>query len=159
MLYESVIVFDSALSDADVAAQLDRVEALITSHSGQVTKRDVWGRRQLAYKIKKKEYGIYAFVVFSGANTLVADMRRQLRINDSVLRFLVVKKDKFAPDLIRPPVADTYGSREGGFRDPYSRDQFREGGFRDNFYGGNREGFGGEREGADVEASVDGDSA
>lgn len=151
MLYEGVIVYDSALSDSDVAAQLDKVEAIITGHSGQVTKRDVWGRRQLAYKIKKKEFGIYTFLVFSGASSLVADLRRQLRINDSVVRFLVVKKDKFAPDLIRPPTSDSYGQREGGYGQREGGYGQREGGFRDNyrepFYGGGQGRDGGDRDG------------
>lgn len=152
MLYEAVIVFDSSLSDADVAAQLDKVETIVGSHAdesldvGKISKRDVWGRRQLAYKIGKKDYGIYTYLVFSGTNTLVADLRRQLRINDSVLRFLIVKKDKFAPELIRPPVADTYGSREGGYQ-------------RDNFFGG-RDSFGGDRDGGDADlAGGENDSA
>ena len=145
MLYEAVIVFESSLSDSDVAAQLDRVEAIIGSHSdestgvGKVSKRDVWGRRQLAYKINKKDYGIYTYLVFSGTSGLVADLRRQLRINDSVIRFLVVKKDKFAPELLRPPVADTYSSRDG-----YQRDNFYGG--RDGFRG---DGFGADRDGGD----------
>ena len=142
MLYEAVIVFDSSLSDADVAAQLDRVEAIIGAHvvegeTSQVSKRDVWGRRQLAYKIGKKDYGIYAYMVFSGSSTLVADLRRQLRINDSVIRSLVVKKDKFAPDLLRPPVSDSYTSSP--------RDQFYGG--RDNYSGSDRFSGGGDRDG------------
>lgn len=157
MLYEAVIVLDSSLSDADVASHLDKVEAIIANHAdesagiGKVTKRDVWGRRQLAYKINKKEYGIYAYLVFSGTQGLVADLRRQLRINDSVLRFLVVKKDKFAPDLLRPPVADTYGSGRDGFRDQFY-------GGRDNYFGG-RESFGSDRDGGDVDLGVDIDAA
>lgn len=97
--YESVIVFVPELDEAGVKAQLDKVEATIKTHGGSVSRQEIWGRRELAYVINKKSYGIYAMVVFEADNALVQDLERQLSINDSVLRSLFVKKDKFAPDL------------------------------------------------------------
>jgi small subunit ribosomal protein S6 len=97
--YEAVIIFDSDLSDDGVKAELSKVENLVKAHAGSVERSDLWGRRRLAYKIRKKEYGIYVVLVIAGDNTLVSDLDRQLKINEQVLRHLVVIKDQYAPDF------------------------------------------------------------
>ena len=99
MKYEIIIVFDSNLDEETVKQQVQKVEAVVTAHGGAVEVNDLWGRRQLAYPIKKRQYGIFVLMVATGDNTLVSDLRRQLRINDAVLRSFIVKKDKYAPDL------------------------------------------------------------
>lgn len=143
--YETVVVFDPSVAEADLAGQYEKIESIIKSHDGAVERKDVWGLRHLAYKINKKDQGYYVVFIHTGGNKLIADLRRQLRINDSVLRFLTVQKDKYAPDMIRPPADphDSYrsegyggGFREGGFREG----GFREGGFRDREGGGYRDG-------------------
>lgn len=98
--YESVIIFASDLDEKGVNAQLDKVAGIITSHGGTLEKRDIWGRRELAYKIKKRTHGVYTCVVFSGDSAVVADLDRQLKINEGVIRHLVVLKDQYAPDLV-----------------------------------------------------------
>ncbi len=97
--YESVIVYNTDLKDKDIEAEVKKCEDMIKSHAGTLSKVDIWGRRQLAYRIAKKEFGIYVLVVFEGDNTLVAELDRALRINEGVLRHLIVKKDKYAPDF------------------------------------------------------------
>lgn len=111
--YEAIVVFDSNLSDADVTQQLEKIDTIVKSHGGSIERQDLWGRRELAYKIQKKSHGIYVLLVLSGANTLVTDLRRQLRINDAVLRSLIVVKDKYAPDALRPPSNESYSSSGG----------------------------------------------
>lgn len=97
--YEVVILFDPDLDDEGLKSQLERVESIIRAHAGEIEMQDNWGRRPLGIAIKKKQSAIIVLMVVSGDNTFVADLRRQLRINDRVLRVSVVKKDKFAPDL------------------------------------------------------------
>jgi len=109
--YEAVVVFDPNLSDTEVTDQIEKINAIVLSHGGSVERKDIWGRRELSYKIQKRAFGIYAVLVFSGENTLVSDLRRQLKINDAVLRSLIVYKDQYAPDMV-------YRPNEGpGFRD------------------------------------------
>lgn len=97
--YEIIVIFDPDLDDNGLKSQLERIEAIVAGHNGTIEKKDVWGRRPLGYPIRKKEYGIYTMFIASGDNALVADLRRQLRITDAVLRSFVAKKDKYAPDL------------------------------------------------------------
>ena len=111
--YEAVVVFEPNLSDSDVSQQIEKIETVIKAHDGTLEKQDIWGRRELAYIIQKKSFGIYAVLVFSGDSSLVTDLRRQLRINDVVLRSLIVEKDKYAPDMTRPLHQDAPPFREG----------------------------------------------
>ena len=97
--YEAVVVFEPDTDDAGAKAQVGKIEGTVSAHGGEIIKRDFWGRRPLAYPIRKKNYGIYVLLNFSGDSGLVADLNRQLRINDAVLRSIVVTKDKFAPDF------------------------------------------------------------
>ncbi len=115
-LYEMTVIFDADLDDAGVEEQIAKITTTVESHSGAVIKKDNWGRRPLAYLMNKKSHGIYVLFILSGDNTLVSDIRRQLKINDAVLRVLIVKKDKFAPDLQADPREDssTPARREGG---------------------------------------------
>ena len=96
--YEAVVIFLSDLSDDAVKGELAKIENIAKAHAGSVVSSDIWGRRQLAYKINKREYGIYVLLVIEGDYKLAAELDRQLKINESVLRHQIVKKDKHAPD-------------------------------------------------------------
>lgn len=97
--YEVVVLLDPDLSDDGVKDEIAKVERTIASRGGAVKKLDIWGRRRLAYKINKKEFAIYVLMVFDGDNSLVAELERQFRISEVVVRFLCVRKDKYAPDF------------------------------------------------------------
>ncbi len=114
--YENVIVFDPGLEEDAVKAQLAKVAAIIQAHGGAIENEQIWGRRRLSYRINKQEFGQYTLLVFNGDNALVADLDRQLRINESVLRHLIVVKDKHAPDSVPrfADEADGFGMGAGG---------------------------------------------
>lgn len=121
--YECVLVFDPNLSDQAVDERIGKVEALIKSHSGSISEKDAWGKRQLAYPIEGKESGNYVCLQFEGDNSAVVDIERSLRIDESVLRYLTVLKDKYAPDRA---VKGKDDGREREHRGD-SRGEFREG--------------------------------
>jgi len=96
--YEIVLVTNPDLDEAGVKKELDSVISVIKQFDGSVEKQDSWGKRQLSYQINDRSYGHYDLVVFDASSGLVAELERQLRINENVLRHIIVKKDKFAPD-------------------------------------------------------------
>lgn len=98
--YEIVIVVDPDQNEEGVQAMISKVEGIVGQHEGSVERVDNWGRRQLAYPINKKEYGTYVVLIATGNAKLVSELNRQLRIVDELLRFLVVHKDKYAPDFV-----------------------------------------------------------
>lgn len=84
--YEMMIILDPALEERTIGATLDKMLGVVTKDGGSVDKVDIWGRRRLAYEIKKKAEGIYAVVSMTAESATAKELDRQLRLNESVLR-------------------------------------------------------------------------
>jgi len=92
--YEVMVILDGALEERTVAPSLDTyLNNVIRTSGGSVEKIDVWGRRRLAYEINKKTEGIYAVIDLQATPAAVAELDRQLRLNESVLRTKVVRPE------------------------------------------------------------------
>ena len=91
--YEVMVILDPSLEERTVAPSLDTYLGVIRNAGGSVEKVDVWGRRRLAYEIDKKAEGIYAVIDLQATPEAVAELDRQLRLNESVLRTKVIRPD------------------------------------------------------------------
>jgi ribosomal protein S6 len=74
-------------------AVIEKVEALIARVGGTVEKVDRWGKRRLAYAVKKFTDGFYVLINFEAAPAEIKEIDRVLKINDEVLRHLIVKHE------------------------------------------------------------------
>ena len=92
-LYELGVIIDPELAPEDETTFLERLENIITGAGGEVTSKDVWGRRQLAYPIRKKNYGVYFFWQFEVGGEVIDKLNFELRTNDAVMRSLVLNLD------------------------------------------------------------------
>ncbi len=88
--YECIVVLRSGLSESDSTAILDRFESSVKAHGGEITLKDPWGTRKLAYEIEKQTTGDYYLYRFTADNTLVKEADRDFRLDDKVLRHLIV---------------------------------------------------------------------
>ena len=91
--YEIMVILDPSLEERTVAPSLDTYLNVIRTAGGSVEKLDVWGRRRLAYEIDKKTEGIYAVIDLQATPAAVAELDRQLRLNESVLRTKVIRPE------------------------------------------------------------------
>lgn len=91
--YEIMVILASDLEERTVAPSLDAFLNVIRQSGGSVEKVDIWGRRRLAYEINKNAEGIYAVVEVVCTSDAVAELDRQLNLNESVLRTKVLRKD------------------------------------------------------------------
>jgi small subunit ribosomal protein S6 len=91
--YEVMVILDSDLEERTVGPSLDQYLNVIRTSGGAVEKTDVWGRRRLAYEINKKTEGIYAVIDLQAEPAAVAELDRQLRLNESVLRTKVLRPE------------------------------------------------------------------
>jgi small subunit ribosomal protein S6 len=91
--YEIMVILDPSLEERTVAPSLDTYLNVIRTAGGSVEKLDVWGRRRLAYEINKKPEGIYAVIDLQASPEAVAELDRQLRLNESVLRTKVIRPE------------------------------------------------------------------
>jgi len=94
--YECVMVLHPGLSDADTQAIVDRFQSSVSTHGGEVSLHDHWGRRELAYIIEKQTSGDYHLFKFTADNALVESADRDLRLDDRVLRHLFVVDEEWA---------------------------------------------------------------
>lgn len=91
--YEVVYIFDSALEDETINQKLTQFHALIQTEGAEAPRVNHWGRRTLAYAIQKKVTGYYVVANFDTEAKLLPEFERALRLDDAVLRFLVVLND------------------------------------------------------------------
>ena len=93
--YEIVYIFDSTLEEAKVNEKLDRFHELLTGGNGnaEITAVDHWGRRELAYPIEKRTNGYYVVAQFTGDGEPLPELERLLKLDEEVLRYLIVLND------------------------------------------------------------------
>jgi small subunit ribosomal protein S6 len=92
--YDFTIITKGDLPEGDNAKVIQGYEALMTKDGGEILKRDEWGTKRLAYPIKKTFRGFYVNYDFVGTPENVAEMERLIRIDDNVLRHLVIRLDE-----------------------------------------------------------------
>jgi small subunit ribosomal protein S6 len=91
--YEVMVILDPELEERTVAPSLDTFLNVVRQDGGTVGSVNVWGRRRLAYDIRKKSEGIYAILDVTCSPAAVAELDRQLGLNESVLRTKVMRPD------------------------------------------------------------------
>jgi len=92
--YETIVIVDPDLTEEDRQGLFARIKDLIPQYEGILIEFDEWGDRRLAYDIKKKGRGYYVRVEFGGDGALVAEMERQFRINEQVMKYMTVLLEK-----------------------------------------------------------------
>lgn len=98
--YESVVIVNAALEDEQIDATIARIQETITTHGGEIIDLDKWGRKRLAYPIKKAKSGYYAIFRFNASTDLIAVLERNYRLDENIVRYLSIVLDKFALEAI-----------------------------------------------------------
>ena len=89
--YEVMYVIDAALDDGARVDLINRFSDLVKKNGGEVDRIDEWGKRRLAYAIDYKTEGYYVLVQFSSGSELPLELERNLKINDQVIRYQVIR--------------------------------------------------------------------
>ncbi len=92
--YELAVVVNAKIEDDERAATIEKVKAYIERFGGTVTGVDEWGKKRLAYEIQKMKEGFYYFVQFESDSTVPGEIESRIRIMESVIRYLCVRKDE-----------------------------------------------------------------
>lgn len=90
-LYENVFIARQEISGAQVDALADTFTQLVTDNGGEVKKREYWGLRNLAYRMRKNRKGHYVLLNLSAPPTAVAELERTMRINEDVIRYMTIR--------------------------------------------------------------------
>jgi small subunit ribosomal protein S6 len=92
--YELVVVLTPELTDDNLTAGIERVQQAISARGGEILDVNNWGRRRLAYPIKRHLEGTYFVTQLKMDPAQVVDLENNLRISEEVLRHLIVRKDE-----------------------------------------------------------------
>jgi len=92
--YELGFILHPDVEQADVTQAVEKVGNYITAIGGEVTSVDVWGRRQLAYPIRKQREGTYVFLQTQINPQAVGELERNLKLDEEILRYLLVRLDE-----------------------------------------------------------------
>lgn len=92
--YELMVILDPEIDERTVAPSLDKFLGVIRNDGGTIENVDIWGRRRLAYEIKKKAEGIYAVVNFTATSEATLELDRQLKLSEAVLRTKVLRAEE-----------------------------------------------------------------
>jgi small subunit ribosomal protein S6 len=130
-LYEHVFLARQDISSQQVDTLVETFKGVIEGNGGTVAKNEYWGVKSLAYRIKKNRKAHYTLLNLDAPPAAVAEMERQMSINEDVLRFMTVRVEELEEGqsaMLQKRDRDERGPREGGF----DRGPREGGGFRDD---------------------------
>ena len=90
--YEILLILPPDADDSSVAATIDRITQVLSRHGGEVGKVDRWGKRKLAYELRRLSEGFYLLVECSAQPEALKDLDRTLSLADEVIRFKMVAR-------------------------------------------------------------------
>ncbi|HET6349434.1 MAG TPA: 30S ribosomal protein S6 [Candidatus Krumholzibacteria bacterium] len=92
--YECAVVLHPAVTEDGLKASTAKYVDVIARSGGEITRVETWGKRRLAYEIMRQPEGHYYFYKFRGANQLLDELGRQLRIDEQVLRHMITRDEQ-----------------------------------------------------------------
>ncbi len=93
-IYESIFIINPNLSDEETAGVIKKMQDVVAAQGGEMLKFEDWGKKKLAYEIKKQKRGHYAFFQFKAQPAAVSELERTYKMTDSVIKFLTVRLEK-----------------------------------------------------------------
>ncbi len=91
--YEIICILHPDLTEEQVQGAIDQLTQVVAGNEGQLVKSENWGARKLAYKVAKQTRGIMLYLLFTGNRKTVDELERNIRNNESALRYMTVKVD------------------------------------------------------------------
>jgi small subunit ribosomal protein S6 len=101
--YELGVVIRADLEEEAFRAEMERVKGFLDRFGGTIEKIDDWGRRKLAYPIKKLTEGMYTFITFTSEGDTPKEVEARLRLQENVLRFITIRRDENEATVAAPP--------------------------------------------------------
>ncbi|MBV8913964.1 MAG: 30S ribosomal protein S6 [Acetobacteraceae bacterium] len=125
-LYECVFIARNDVTQQQVEAVADGIDTELQADGGSVRKREYWGLRSLAYRVKKNRKGHYMLLGLDAKPAFITEMERRLRLNEDVLRFMTLRVDEIeeGPSAILSRKSD---DRDRAFRGPKPAGRFESG--------------------------------
>ena len=92
--YESIFILNPSIDEAESEKINLRMQEVVTANGGEVTKVEKWGKRKLAYTVRKQKKGEYVLFQFTGGAATVAELERNFKMTDSVIKYMTIRLEK-----------------------------------------------------------------
>lgn len=92
--YELLYIVSPEAGEQELADLHAQIESIVTRFDGRVDRTESWGRRRLAYDIKRQREGTYVLEILTGSGEMVRELDRRLKVVDQVMRHLIVRVDE-----------------------------------------------------------------
>ena len=99
-MYESAILINAALEENQIQSIISHIKELISSSDGEITDIEDWGRKRLAYMIKKSKIGYYIIFQFNAYPQIIPTLEKLYKLDENILRYLNIKLTKNALEQI-----------------------------------------------------------
>ena len=96
--YETVLIARQDVSATQAESLADQFQGFLTAEGGEVARREYWGLRNLAYRIKKNRKGHYIMLNYTAPSSAVQEMERNMRLSDDILRYMTVRTEDLPTD-------------------------------------------------------------
>lgn len=93
-IYESLFIIRPSLSDEDTISLFEKMKGVVEKNGATLMKAENWGRKKLAYEIKRERKGTFAYLYFKGPGQVIGELERSYRLEDSIIKFLTVRLEK-----------------------------------------------------------------
>ena len=101
--YETLYLINPELGEKDCSGVIDKFNSLIEKNNGVVVKVDEWGKKTLAYQIKKFDKGYYVLLQYCGEPGLLTELHRNFNLDDKILKYQTIKlSDNADPEALKP---------------------------------------------------------
>ncbi len=94
--YSTFVVVDSLLKSEEIDSTIEKIERNIKNNGGEIIELDRWGKKRLAYTIKKRQYGYYVEIIFKSSGDVIKIIEREYGLDENILRYLTIVLDKKA---------------------------------------------------------------
>lgn len=101
-VYETIFILKTSLTDDEMGKVIAKMRGVLEKGGAELLKVENWGKKKMAYEVRKEKKGAYVFFRFRGAGALVSELERQYRLEDSIIKFLTIKCD---PKLLEDEMA------------------------------------------------------
>ena len=95
-VYESAAIINAALDDEQIESIISRIKDTIVNNGGEIREVENWGRKRLAYMVKKSKIGYYAIFRFNAPSIVVSKLERFYQLDEQILRYLTITLDNDA---------------------------------------------------------------
>ncbi|WP_455377699.1 30S ribosomal protein S6 [Petrachloros mirabilis] len=112
-LYESLFIIRPSITDEETNALIEKMKAVAEKTGAQFLKAENWGRKKLAYEVRRERKGTYVYFYFKAPNNTVSELERAYRLEDNIIKFLSVhlEKELMARRAAEAPSEEFLGGR------------------------------------------------